>query len=125
MVHGGDTGVSSDCLGKIDKVTDKAFFYRDSVYMGCEKGIKIKLETLIGAKCDLSSDWYKSVGLHKSMASRIKNGLIIPNREWRIKIANYFGVDSATIWDVDFQTWCDMHDAIENLWDKIGGIKNG
>jgi len=122
MVKEGDT---SDNFEKVGNSTDKAFFYRDSVYMGCEGSIPARFEALIGAKCDLTSDWYKTVGLHKSMASRIKNGLIVPNREWRIKIANYFGVDSATIWDVDFQTWCEMHDAIENLWDKIGGIKNG
>lgn len=67
-----------------------------------EKGgytpIEIRFETLINTHCEAPFDWYKDLQMDKSYASKIRRGLIIPPKWLRIKIAQYFKTDSATIW---------------------------
>lgn len=82
----------------MSKVSEKSFFCNRAVVTGCKSPIEIRFETLIASKCELLYDWYKDLGIDKSNASRIRRGLVIPFRELRIKIANYFRVDSCTIW---------------------------
>ncbi len=88
---------------------------------GC---IAIRFDTLIAINREMPYDWYKSLHLDKSLASKIRRGIIIPKKELRILIAGYFKCDSETIWPVDYKKWCEMNDAVEDMWDKIGGIKN-
>ena len=78
--------------------TDKVFFSPVAVGDSRVSPIGFRFETLIASHCELPYDWYKALGIDKSDASKIRRGLVIPFREWRIKIANYFGVDSTTIW---------------------------
>lgn len=84
--------------GVLDNSSDKSFFCHEAVDMGGRSAIEVRFETLIASHCDLPYTWYKELGIDKSLASKIRRGLIIPFREWRIKIANYFSVDSSTIW---------------------------
>ena len=44
------------------------------------------------------SYWYKKLNLDKADASRIRRGLMIPPQWLRIKIANFFNVQSELIW---------------------------
>jgi len=85
-----------------DNSTEETFFCDEGVGNGCEehsyKPIEIRFETLINANCEKPFDWYKSLGYDKGWASRVRRGLIIPLLEDRIKIAQYFKTDSATIW---------------------------
>ena len=85
-----------------DNSTDESFFCDEGVDGGCEipsyKPIEIRFQTLILRNCDKPWDWYKSLGYDKGWASRVRRGLIIPLLEDRIKIAQYFKTDSATIW---------------------------
>ncbi|PIO08115.1 hypothetical protein COU59_02210 [Candidatus Pacearchaeota archaeon CG10_big_fil_rev_8_21_14_0_10_34_12] len=85
-----------------DKSTEETFFCDKGVGNGCDghsyKPIEIRFETLINANCEKPFDWYKELGLDKSTASRIRRGLIVPPKWLRIKIAQYFKTDSATIW---------------------------
>lgn len=89
-------------MEKQDNSSGKTFFCNEEVGNGCDnpsyKPIEIRFETLINANCEKPFDWYKELGLDKSTASRIRRGLIIPPKWLRIKIAQYFKTDSATIW---------------------------
>ena len=83
------------------------FFLNEEVEKGCDdyeeqsyKEIEIRFETLINANCERPFDWYKDLELDKSYASRVRRGLIIPPKWLRIKIAQYFKTDSATIWTI-------------------------
>jgi len=89
-----------------DNSTSKTFFSTEGVGNRGNNAIEIRFETLIASKCDLPWDWYKDLGIDKSDASKIRRGLLIPAREWRIRIANYFKVDSSTIWKArDIVDW--------------------
>jgi len=74
--------------------------FDEGVVKGCYEPIEIRFQTLINSKCEAPFDWYKSLGLDKSNASRIRRGLIIPPQWLRIKIAHYFETDSSTIWKI-------------------------
>lgn len=100
-------------------------FSRGSVVGGCDNPIQIRIDTLISSKCDLPYDWYKELGLDKGNASRIRRGLIIPSKEWRIKIAQYFGVDSTTIWPVDYKSWFELSSAVDEFESKVERLKHG
>jgi len=77
---------------------DNSFFCIEEVEKGGYEPISIRFETLINAHCEAPFDWYKDLDLDKSYASKVRRGLIIPPKWMRIKIAQYFKVDSATIW---------------------------
>lgn len=85
--------------GQMSNSSDNSFFMEEGVENGGSKLIEIKFETLTNAKCKRPFDWYKDLELDKSYASKIRRGIIIPPKWLRIKIAQYFGVDSLTIWN--------------------------
>ncbi len=119
----GDTDVSSDVSSEIGKDSNKAFFSPHAVVSGCSSPILVRFETLIASHCELPYEWYKDLGIDKASASRIRRGLVVPSKEWRIKIAHYFNVDSTTIWDIDFKKWCELNDAVDGFWDKVAEVK--
>lgn len=82
-------------------MSSDSFFYEEAVDEGCYEPIKIRFEVLIMRNCEKPYDWYKNLGYDKGWASRVKRGLLIPKREDRIKIAQYFKTDSSTIWRND------------------------
>jgi len=69
-----------------------------SVDKGGNDTIETRFEALIETRRELPTDWYKDLDMDKSLASKIRRGLIIPNESWRIKIAGHFQVDSTVIW---------------------------
>jgi hypothetical protein len=77
---------------------DSSFFITQSVEKGGRRHIEITFDTLIFQKRERPFDWYKVLGLDKSIGSKIKRGVIIPPRWLRIKIADYFSVDTSAIW---------------------------
>ena len=99
---------NSVCAEKGEKIgeggnsTENDFFLHravgNGVIVASYKPIEIRFETLINANCEKPFDWYKYFDLNKSYASKIRRGLIIPPKWLRIKIAQYFKTDSATIW---------------------------
>lgn len=76
----------------------KAFFYNPSVENGLFTPIRERLLTLCKAKGMNWFDCYKECGFHKSYASKILNGHLIPPLPHRIRIAQLLGVDSSAIW---------------------------
>jgi len=74
------------------------FFLNKEVGKGGGRHIENAFEILILRKYDKPFDWYKQLDLDKSDASKIRRGLIIPPLWLRLKIAQYFGVDSSAIW---------------------------
>lgn len=85
----------------MDNSTDKKLNSEGEVVKGGRSVIEIRFETLINANCEAPFDWYKDLGMDKSHASKIRRGLVIPPKWWRIKIAQYFKTDSATIWTTE------------------------
>ena len=83
---------------KAGDTTNSGFFLIEGVVKSCRPPIEERFRTLIEANCERPFDWYKDLGLDKANASRIRRGITIPPEWFRIKIANYFKVDSATIW---------------------------
>lgn len=79
---------------------DSDFFLNNEVGYGWRNAIEERFKALIEAKKEAPYDWYKNLGIDKGDASRIRRGLIVPKEWLRIKIANYFGVDSSVIWKV-------------------------
>jgi len=77
---------------------DKPFFLNEGVGKSGREYIENAFEILILRKCDRPFDWYKKLDLDKSDASKIRRGLIIPPLWLRLKIAQYFEVDSTAIW---------------------------
>jgi len=77
---------------------NRAFFLDEGVGKSGSKYIENAFEILILRKCDKPFDWYKQLNLDKSDASKIRRGLIIPPLWLRLKIAEYFEVDSTAIW---------------------------
>lgn len=77
---------------------DSPFFIAVSVVKSGRRHIEITFDTLIFQKRERPFDWYKSLELDKSLASKIRRGVIIPPRWLRIKIADYFSVDTNAIW---------------------------
>ena len=77
---------------------DNSFFIVQSVVKGGRKHIEITFDTLIFQKTEKPFDWYKHLRLDKSLASKIRRGVIIPPKWLRIKIADYFSVDTTAIW---------------------------
>ncbi len=76
----------------------KPFFLDKGVGKSRRQYIENAFEILILRKYDKPFDWYKQLDLDKSDASKIRRGLIIPPLWLRLKIAQYFGVDSTAIW---------------------------
>ncbi len=78
----------------------KPFFIAQSVEKGGRRHIEITFDTLIFQKREKPFDWYQdeTLKLDKSIASKIRRGVIIPPRWLRIKISNYFDVDTSAIW---------------------------
>ncbi len=77
---------------------DSPIFLNNTVDKGGREHIEITFDTLILQRREKPFDWYKNLDLDKSIASKIRRGIIIPPRWLRIKISDYFNVDSSTIW---------------------------
>lgn len=76
----------------------KNFFLAHSVEKGGRKHIEITFDTLILQKREKPFDWYKNLGLDKSIGSKVRRGVIIPPKWLRIQISDYFNVDTSAIW---------------------------
>ena len=110
----------------MDNPVNNSVKARDVVVGRGSEVIQARFETLWNSKGQSPTQWYNDLNIDKSNASKIRRGLIIPPKHLRIQIAQYFGVDSATIWEIDFRKWCEVHDAIEDLWEKVEEVnKNG
>lgn len=94
----GDTSDLSNENKNSDESTSKSFFCNEEVVKGGSKDIEIRFKTLIYSHCEKPSDWYRDLGIDKSNASKIRRGLFIPSKWLKIKIAQHFKTDSATIW---------------------------
>ncbi|KKN00294.1 hypothetical protein LCGC14_1139170 [marine sediment metagenome] len=77
---------------------DSPFFIREGVEKGGRRHIEITFDTLIFQRREKPFDWYKELELDKSLASKIRRGVIIPSKWLRIKIADYWNIDTSTIW---------------------------
>ncbi len=82
----------------MDSYVNNPSFLTHTVVKGGRRHIEISFDTLIFQRGERPFDWYKFLYLDKSVASKIKRGKIIPPKWLRIKIANYFSVDTSAIW---------------------------
>lgn len=103
----------------MDDNIQKDFFYDSEVESSCYKPIKTIFETLLLQKKIKQQDLADSLGIDKAYISRVVNGLYIPDIDMRLKIAAYFGVDSALIWRT-----CDLYH-IRKLLLNQKKVKNG
>ncbi len=74
------------------------FFLDVGVESGCENPLRIIFDTLLLQKKCSQQDLADSLGFDKAFISRICNGKEIPVLKTRLKIAEFFGVDSSLIW---------------------------
>ena len=88
-----------------EDIKEKPFSFNAKVGNGGEspsyKPIEDAFNTLILKNCDKPWDWYKSLDIDKSDASKIRRGLLIPPLWLRIKISQYFKIDSTAIWKIE------------------------
>jgi len=90
-----------DSEGKSGEVKDNAnqnFFLAKGVETGVTKPIEQRFDVLLKERGLKWFEAYKEIGLHKSYASKVRRGLIIPPLWMRIKIAQFFKVDTSVIW---------------------------
>jgi len=72
---------------------------RSPVDKGCWGDIRIRFETLFVQYGKRRTELTHFLGCDKSKTSRIVNGQEIPNLQDRVKIAQFFGIDSSVIWE--------------------------
>jgi len=87
--------------GKNEGTQDNAnqnFFLADGVEKGIQKPIEQRFDVLLKERGIKWAEAYNEIGLNKSYASKIRRGLIIPPLWMRIKIAQFFKVDTSVIW---------------------------
>lgn len=77
------------------------FFLVDGVENCCNPHLKVIFETLLLQKKIKQQELADSLGLDKAYISRMVNGLSIPPLRVRLKVAEFFGVDSVLIWRID------------------------
>jgi len=78
--------------------TSQNFFLAEGVEKGIQKPIEHRFDVLLKERGIKWADAYNEIGLNKSYASKIRRGLIIPPLWMRIKIAQFFKVDTSVIW---------------------------
>ncbi len=76
----------------------KNFFLVEGVEKCIKKPIEQRFDVLLKERGIKWADAYNEIGLNKSYASKIRRGLIIPPLWLRIKIAQFFKVDTSVIW---------------------------
>ena len=108
----------------MDNSSTNSFSSSEAVVKRGSEAIEARFETLWNSKGQSPSQWYNDLGIDKSNASKIRRGILIPPKHIRIQIAQYFGVDSVTIWPMDFKKWCELNNAVEGFWDKVSEVKN-
>ena len=97
-----DDNLKKYVFSKTSKNSNNSFFNVEGVEKRGYDTIEKRFETLLLERGLKWSDCYnhESLGLDKSLASKIRRGLIIPHHPLRIKIATFFGVDSSVIWNI-------------------------
>jgi len=76
----------------------KSFFNVEYVEGCCYPHLKSIFETLLLKKKVRQQALADYLGLDKAYVSRMVNGLMIPPLRVRLKVAEFFGEDSALIW---------------------------
>ena len=78
--------------------TNHPFFLNSKVKKSKDKGLKIRLQTLIKAKGMSEADFYKGLGYSKQVWYAMSWGIWETAIEQKVKIAKTLGVDSSVIW---------------------------
>lgn len=81
-----------------DTNTQPDFFLTEAVEKGVKGLIEQRFDVLLKERGIKWADAYNEIGLNKSYASKIRRGLVIPPVWMRIKIAQFFKVDTSVIW---------------------------
>lgn len=79
----------------------KDFFLTRGVEVCCEPQLKPIFDTLLLQKKKKQQELADYLELDKAYVSRMVNGLCIPPLRVRLKVAEFFGVDSVLIWRHD------------------------
>lgn len=80
---------------------NRDFFLVDGVEPCCYPHLKVIFQTLLLQKKIKQQVLADFLGVDKAYVSRMVNGLIIPPLRVRLKVAEFFGVDSVLIWRLD------------------------
>jgi len=94
---------------------------------GCRNDIKTIFETLLLQKKCKQQDLADYLNVDKAYVSRMVHGLQFPPLRIRLKVAEFFSVDSCLIWrnaevkDVEQE----VNEYFESIGIKVGGIENG
>lgn len=86
--------------GNIDNPSEETFFCDSGVVLGCYKPITERFHTLLLENGKKQQELADYLGIDKGYMSRICHGIKIPPLRIRMKIAKFFGTDSALIWRI-------------------------
>jgi hypothetical protein len=81
--------------------TTNDFFNVHGVENSCYAHLRTTFDVLLLQKKVKQQELANFLGLDKAYISRMCNGLTIPPLAIRLKVAQFFGVDSVLIWRVD------------------------
>lgn len=93
---------------EIDKDTTQDKKFKQEVCKGSKSDIRTRIDTLLFHNGLKWSEVYSRLGLSKSHASLIHNGLTIPTLSLRVKIAQLLNSDTSVIWtlqDLDYENY--------------------
>jgi len=78
--------------------TNTNFFLNTEVERGFEKDIRTIFKTLLSQKKSIQQELADFCGVHKSYISKVVNGIYTPDLIMKLKIADFFDVDTRVIW---------------------------
>jgi len=82
----------------VKDISSQNFFLVKGVEVCCYPHLKSIFDTLLLQKKVRQQQLADFLGLDKAYISRMVNGLCIPPLRVRLKVAEFFGVDSVLIW---------------------------
>ena len=85
----------------ITNSSDPNFFLDNKVEGSCNHDLYNRFQTLLLQKKCKQQDLADYCGLDKAYISRVVHGIYIPILRIKLKIAEFFGVDSRLIWQED------------------------
>ena len=78
--------------------TNTNFFLNRGVERGSYKDIRTIFKTLLLQKKSIQQELADFCGVHKSYISKVVNGTYTPKILMKLKIAEFFDVDTSVIW---------------------------
>jgi plasmid maintenance system antidote protein VapI len=92
--------ITGDSSKEVSSYADSPFFNVHGVEVCCFSHLRNTFDVLLLQKKVKQQELADYLGIDKAYVSRMCNGLTIPPLTVRLKVAQFFGVDSVLIWRV-------------------------